>query len=165
MLEVLRAGRAFGGEALFDDVSLTVPAGAAVALVGPNGCGKSTFLRGVLGTDPFDEGTVLLDGDELDERDPADRVLHELRLRPAADRMPATLSSGQRRRLSLAACLVRPRRLLVLDEPEQRLDADGRAWLAGWLRAERASGVAVLFASHDAGLVDGVADRAVRIGR
>ena len=43
----------------------------------------------------------------------------------ARDQVPPTLSSGQRRRLALASCFVRPRRLLVLDEPEQRLDAGG----------------------------------------
>ena len=58
--------------------------------------------------------------------------------------LPPTLSSGQRRRLALASCFVRPRRLLVLDEPEQRLDVDGRAWLAEWLVAEKAAGTALL---------------------
>ena len=94
----------------------------------------------------------------------AARVLAELGLEPARDQLPATLSSGQRRRLALASCFVRPRRLLVLDEPEQRLDVGGREWLAERLRRERAEGVAVLLASHDQSLIDAVADARLVLG-
>ncbi|ANZ41334.1 ABC transporter ATP-binding protein [Lentzea guizhouensis] len=88
-------------------------------------------------------------------------VVDELGLTAVADQLPPTLSSGQRHRLGLAACFVRPRRLLVLDEPEQRLDAQGRMWLRERLKAEKAAGVAVVFASHDEELVLAVADRTV----
>lgn len=91
-------------------------------------------------------------------------MLAELGLEPARDQLPATLSSGQRRRLALASCFVRPRRLLVLDEPEQRLDVRGRAWLAQRLLREKATGTAVLMASHDTELIDAVADRRIEIG-
>jgi ABC-type multidrug transport system ATPase subunit len=97
--------------------------------------------------------------------DPVDRLLGDLGLDPARDQLPATLSSGQRRRLALASCFVRPRRLLVLDEPEQRLDTRGRAWLTERLRQEKADGTAVLLASHDPELVDAVADERIEIGR
>jgi len=97
-----------------------------------------------------------------DGGDPVDEVLAELGLDGARDQLPITLSSGQRRRLALASCLVRPRKVLILDEPEQRLDVAGRAWLTDRLRREKAAGTAVLMASHDAELVDAVAD--VRIG-
>ncbi|MER7167999.1 ABC transporter ATP-binding protein [Micromonospora sp. NPDC000207] len=96
--------------------------------------------------------------------DPVPEVLTELGLDRARDQLPATLSSGQRRRLALASCFVRPRRLLVLDEPEQRLDVRGRAWLADRLRAERDAGTAVLIASHDADLVDAVTDDRIELG-
>lgn len=91
-------------------------------------------------------------------------VMTELGLDPAGDQLPATLSSGQRRRLALASCFVRPRRLLVLDEPEQRLDVRGRAWLAERLLREKALGTAVLMASHDPDLYEKVADGRVEIG-
>lgn len=67
--------------------------------------------------------------------------------------LPSALSSGQRRRLLLAAAFVRPRELLVLDEPEQRLDTAMRAALAALLTAEAAAGHSVLLATHDPGLV------------
>ena len=93
-----------------------------------------------------------------------DAVLVELGLEAARDQLPVTLSSGQRRRLALASCFVRPRRLLLLDEPEQRLDAAGRQWLADRLRREKASGTAILLASHDGDLVDAVADHRIELG-
>jgi ABC-type multidrug transport system ATPase subunit len=93
-----------------------------------------------------------------------DEIISALALESARDQLPLTLSSGQRRRLALASCFVRPRRLLVLDEPEQRLDAAGREWLADKLRQEKRDGVAVLMASHDADLVDATADQRLAIG-
>jgi len=93
-----------------------------------------------------------------------DEVLAEVQLVPQSGQLPGTLSSGQRRRLALATAFVRPRRLLVLDEPEQRLDVEGVAWLAARLRAERARGLAVVFASHEPYLVTQVATRVVRVG-
>jgi len=91
-------------------------------------------------------------------------VVAELGLDPARDQLPATLSSGQRRRLALASCFVRPRKLLVLDEPEQRLDVRGREWLAAQLLRERKAGTAVLMASHDPELIEKVADLRIEIG-
>ena len=92
-----------------------------------------------------------------------DGILHEVQLVPQSGQLPATLSSGQRRRLALATAFVRPRTLLVLDEPEQRLDVEGVAWLAGRLAAERARGLAIVMASHEPSLVEAVATRVVRI--
>ncbi|MGJ7442129.1 ABC transporter ATP-binding protein [Aquipuribacter sp. MA13-6] len=99
--------------------------------------------------------------------DPAgvvDEVLAGTGLDAVADRLPATLSSGQRRRVLLAATAVRPCRLLVLDEPEQRLDDDGRHWLRHHLRAVAATGAAVLLASHEPGLAAAVGGREVAVG-
>lgn len=91
-------------------------------------------------------------------------VIVELGLDPARDQLPATLSTGQSRRLALASCFVRPHRLLVLDEPEQRLDVRGRSWLQNRLLRERAEGTAVLVASHDPGLIAAVADTRIELG-
>jgi ABC-2 type transport system ATP-binding protein len=100
--------------------------------------------------------------------DPAGEVaatLDELGLEGAADQLPITLSTGQRHRLALASCLVRARRLLVLDEPEQRLDTAGREWLGQRLRNEKAAGRAILMASHDQELIELISDLTIEIGR
>jgi ABC-2 type transport system ATP-binding protein len=91
-------------------------------------------------------------------------LLAEAGLARAADQLPVGLSSGQRRRLALATCFARPRILTLLDEPEQRLDRAGRSWLGTRLRAEKAAGRGVLFASHDRSLVRAVADRVLDLG-
>ncbi len=93
-----------------------------------------------------------------------DAVLDDVGLRHQAAQLPGTLSSGQRRWLALASAFVRPRRLLILDEPEQRLDAAGLAWLADRLNAEKADGLGVLLVSHDADLVEAVADWILDLG-
>lgn len=74
---------------------------------------------------------------------------------------PHTLSSGQRRRLLLAAALLRPADLLVLDEPEQRLDPQMRAALATRLRERVSEGLALLVVTHDPAFLTVVADRAL----
>jgi ABC-type multidrug transport system ATPase subunit len=89
------------------------------------------------------------------------RVLDSVGLTPAANHLPVNLSSGQRRRLALASAFVRPRRVLVLDEPEQHLDRDGRVWLAAAIEREKQEGVAVILVSHDPDLVAAVSDQIV----
>ena len=204
LLHVRGLVRRFGEVAVVDGVDLDVRAGTAVALTGRNGAGKSTVLRCVTGADVPTEGTVLLDGEPMDERSPeiraalavvmddmdffpdlsvvehldlfakahrvpeaeslVDEVLREVGLLGQSGQLPGTLSSGQRRRLALASAFVRPRRLLVLDEPEQRLDAAGLRWLAGRIQREKAEGLGVLLASHAPELVEAVADEIVDLG-
>jgi len=91
----------------------------------------------------------------------ADRALRECRLDDHRDALPPSLSSGQQQALHLAAVLVRPRRLMVLDEPEQRLDPAARRWLAGLLQEEKAAGAALLVATHHAELAAAVADHVI----
>ncbi len=81
-----------------------------------------------------------------------------------AGALPSQLSSGQRRRLALAGVLVRPARLLVLDEPERRLDTAMRRSLAGRLAALVDTGAAVLFASHDPAFIGTLADSVLVVG-
>jgi ABC-type multidrug transport system ATPase subunit len=91
-------------------------------------------------------------------------LLAEAGLAEVAGQLPVGLSSGQRRRLALATCFARPRDLVLLDEPEQRLDRAGRRWLTARLTAEKEAGRGILFASHDRGLVRTVADRIIDLG-
>jgi ABC-type multidrug transport system ATPase subunit len=93
----------------------------------------------------------------------ADRVVadevDEFGLTERAHALPSALSSGQRRRLALAAAFVRPARLMVLDEPERRLDAQMRRQLAARIAADVAEGLTVVFASHDAEFLSTLARR------
>ena len=93
-----------------------------------------------------------------------DAILGEVLLVPQSGQLPGTLSSGQRRRLALATAFVRPRKVLVLDEPEQRLDVEGVEWLAARLKDERDHGLAIIMASHDPTLVKTVATKTIHVG-
>lgn len=75
------------------------------------------------------------------------------------ENMPDELSSGQRRRLLLASALIRPATLLVLDEPEQRLDVRMRRELAIRLNAATDHGSTLLLITHDPLLLTEVADQ------
>ena len=87
--------------------------------------------------------------------DPAVRsVLTGLELdRLGLDAPVAPMSGGERRRVALAAQLIRPLDLLVLDEPTNHLDVEGVAWLAEYVRA-RAGGLVVV--THDRWFLDEV---------
>lgn len=60
ILDVNKLAKNFGYEQLFEDVSFTLNEGESVAIVGPNGCGKSTILKIIAGLETADKGTVNL---------------------------------------------------------------------------------------------------------
>lgn len=78
-----------------------------------------------------------------------------------AEHLPGELSSGQRRKLLLAATLIRPAELMILDEPEQRLDLKIRHKLYRRLAAVRASGTALLAVTHDPLMLRSCLDQAL----
>lgn len=99
----------------------------------------------------------------VDADSEVDAVIRDVNLEGVVHQLPPTLSSGQKHRLGLASCFVRPRRLLLLDEPEQRLDTAGREWLKSRLLEEKRGGTALLFSSHDPVLVAEVADQVIAL--
>ncbi|WP_344970932.1 heme ABC exporter ATP-binding protein CcmA [Streptosporangium fragile] len=84
-------------------------------------------------------------------------------LRKRADASPLALSTGQRQRLSLAAALLRPSRLLLLDEPERGLDKAFRERLGTILSEYASTGGTVVMATHDHRLVETTRARQVTL--
>lgn len=99
-----------------------------------------------------------------DAQHAVERELEYFDLVAARDALPDSLSSGQRRRLILAAALIRPASLLVLDEPEQRLDPVMRNRLGNRLRSIAEEGPAIVLVTHDGALLQRAADRCLLIG-
>lgn len=56
-----------------DDISFTVHDKEFMVIVGPSGCGKSTLLRMIAGLEEITEGTLTIDGQRMNERDPSNR--------------------------------------------------------------------------------------------
>jgi len=70
VIELRDVKKSFGPVEVLKGVNLKVYAGQVTALVGDNGAGKSTLIKGLSGVQPYDSGTVLFDGQEVDIHDP-----------------------------------------------------------------------------------------------
>ena len=96
--------------------------------------------------------------------DVADTIMAALGIGDFRNRFVNELSSGQTQLLSLATALVRPFDVLILDEPEQRLDATRRALVVSLVRTEIDRGATVVIASHSPDMVEAIADQHVYLG-
>jgi ABC-type branched-subunit amino acid transport system ATPase component len=74
MLALEGVSKNFGGLAVVQDLSFTVPAGTRAALIGPNGAGKTTVFNLISGAFPVDAGRILLDGHDITRVRSRDRV-------------------------------------------------------------------------------------------
>jgi ABC-type multidrug transport system ATPase subunit len=90
--------------------------------------------------------------------DLARHVVAELGLTALRQRFPHELSSGQTQLLGIALVLARPFEVLILDEPEQRLDPEHVETVIRVLGARRDEGATVVVATHSQILADGLAD-------
>lgn len=169
-----------GGRLLFEGLSLTLAAGEAAVIAGPNGVGKSSLMRIAARLLPAAAGTVERGGalalaDEraaLDERLTLAQALGFWARLDGVDAAPGMeamgishlgrvpvrmLSTGQRKRAVLARVVASGAPLWLLDEPANGLDGDGQERLAAAMAAHRRAGGAVLAASHQPlGLEDAV---------
>lgn len=167
-----------GGVPVLDGVSFRVCAGQALILRGPNGIGKTTLLRTLVGLQPAAAGTLSLPAEAMAYAGHADglkatlsvmenlrfwadvyggrvtgEMLHSMALTPLVARAAQTLSAGQKRRLGLARLLVTGRPVWVMDEPTVSLDAASVALFVAVLRAHLGQGGLAVIATHiDLGL-------------
>ncbi|MBR9762605.1 MAG: ABC-F family ATP-binding cassette domain-containing protein [Rhodobacteraceae bacterium] len=170
LLQLSQISLTFGGDPVFDDLSLSVQPGDRVALVGRNGSGKSTLMKVMAGLVEADRGEVVLSpgttvgymeqepdmsgfatlGDFATSRlDPAEHYKVEiagegLKFDPA--RPVDTASGGERRRAALAKLMAEAPELMLLDEPTNHLDIEAIAWLETELSQTRTAYVLI---SHD----------------
>jgi daunorubicin resistance ABC transporter ATP-binding subunit len=96
-------------------------------------------------------------------RDRAAQLIERFDAREFADRLVKTLSGGERRRIDLAAGLIQPPRLLVLDEPTTGLDPRSRQVVWGTIRELVADGVTLLLTTQYLDEADALADQVVLI--
>jgi spermidine/putrescine ABC transporter ATP-binding subunit len=72
-LKATQVSKSFGGPPVVDNVSLEVPRGEFFALLGPSGCGKTTLLRMIAGFETPDSGTIIIDGEAMNNVPPHQR--------------------------------------------------------------------------------------------
>src|SRR6056297_27 len=170
LLQLSDISLTFGGDPIFDKVSLVVQPGDRVALVGRNGSGKSTLMKvmaglvepdagdrivppgasvGYMDQHPDMSGFTTLGEFAASELDPGetyrvDMAAEGLKFKP--DTPVATASGGERRRAALAKLMAEAPDLMLLDEPTNHLDIEAIAWLEAELKQTRAAFVLI---SHD----------------
>ncbi|MEV6381569.1 ABC transporter ATP-binding protein [Streptomyces sp. NPDC051773] len=180
-----------GGQVAVDHLELTVPGGSVFGFLGPNGSGKTTTIRMLMGLIEPTSGTAevlgrpmprsartvlphvgaLIEGPALygflsgrdnllryDSADPtADPRTRRTRVAAALDRVGLAAAAGKKakayslgmkQRLGLAAALLQPRRLLVLDEPTNGLDPQGMREIRTLVRELASDGTTVFLSSH-----------------
>ena len=186
MLHDLSKG--FEGRTLFEHFNLHLRAGDRVAIIGPNGVGKSTLLNIIAGKLPADHGTVDF-GSNVDlgyydqqqaslhpEKDVMNEVWDDFpRLEPDRVRgvlalflltgddvfQPVgTLSGGERGRVALAKLMLKQDNLLLLDEPTNHLDMDSREVLEAALEDFEGT---LLTVSHDRYFINRVATKVIEM--
>ena len=155
-----------GGRLLFERLSFELGPGERLQVTGPNGSGKSSLIRlaaGLLGAErgrvQKSDAALADDNLALDRELPlkralgfwsasTDRPMDGLGLAPLADVPVRFLSSGQRKRATLARVAASNTPLWLLDEPLNALDGDGAARLSALIEEHLGRGGAVLAASH-----------------
>ena len=95
--------------------------------------------------------------------DQAEDLLAELGISALAHRFAHELSSGQRQLYGLTLVLARPSTVLILDEPEQRLDPDRLELVTRALERRKEAGATLVVASHSPALVDRIADERLEL--
>jgi ABC-2 type transport system ATP-binding protein len=183
--------KTFGDQNAVNGISLAVPRGSVFGFLGPNGSGKTTTIRMLLGLAEASSGEIkvldhsipkdlqqalpkvgaLVEGpafypymsgrNNLMRMDSADRfsdaktraqrvdaALERVGLTNAAKKKVHAYSLGMKQRLGLANALLKPRQLLVLDEPTNGLDPQGTREVRNLIRSLAAEGITIFLSSH-----------------
>ncbi len=184
VLEVRNLAVGYNGQSVISDLNFSLKKGERAFIIGPNGCGKSTFIKTLIGKLPPVSGTPTVGynvqvgyyDQENQNLTDANRVIDELwnaypqkkeneiRNTLAAFRFVgedvykkvAVLSGGERARLTLAKLILSHMNLLVLDEPTNHLDIDSKEALESALSEFDGT---ILAVSHDRYFIDKLATR------
>ncbi|WML50177.1 ABC-F family ATP-binding cassette domain-containing protein [Neobacillus sp. PS3-34] len=180
----------YDGDMVSENISFRVAKGDSIALVGPNGIGKSTLLKTIVEKLPALKGDVRYGSNlaigyydqEQAELTSNKRVLNELwdeyplksekEIRTVLGnflfsgddvlKIVSTLSGGEKARLALSKLMMQKANLLILDEPTNHLDLDSKEVLENALIDYPGT---ILFVSHDRYFINRIATRVLELSR
>jgi len=190
-IESAGLAKSFGGTAAVDGIDLRVPAGSVFGFLGPNGSGKTTTIRVLLGLinpsagswnllgEPMPDAYMRVlprvgalvegpafypwltgrqnlarydaagpDGQRSTRRTRISEALDRVGLTAAANKKFKAYSLGMKQRLGLALAMLRPRQLLILDEPTNGMDPQGTREIRHLIRELAKDGATIFLSSH-----------------
>ncbi|WP_086444162.1 ABC-F family ATP-binding cassette domain-containing protein [Candidatus Enterococcus lemimoniae] len=188
VLQVEDAAIGYDARILSEPVSLDIRRQEAIALVGPNGIGKSTLLKSIIGKIPFIKGNAMLGTNvQIGYYDQEQANLHGTKtvLAELWDEHPTTpekdirnilgsflfsgndvektiplLSGGEKARVALAKLSMDKENFLILDEPTNHLDIDNKEVLENALIDYEGT---LLFVSHDRYFINRIATKVIEL--
>ncbi|OPJ65755.1 ribosomal protection-like ABC-F family protein [Clostridium chromiireducens] len=184
---IKKLSKRFGEKILFDKIDLLIRNEESVALIGRNGCGKSTLINILLGIIKEDSGIALLgssinlgylpqniifkdENKTILECFREDIVITDGKAREylakymffgeMVFKKVGSLSGGERSKLKLAMLMYDEVNFLILDEPTNHLDIESREELEGLLKNFKGT---LLFVSHDRYFINNIANRSIEL--
>lgn len=187
VVSIKKLNKSYGEKVLLNDADLLIKNGEAIALIGANGCGKSTLIKILLGSELADEGTASLgasvklgylpqnitfedenktilecfrDSIAINEEKAREYLAKYLFYGERVFKKVGALSGGERSRLKLAILMYSEVNFLILDEPTNHLDIDSREELEEYLKEFKGT---LLLVSHDRYFINNIASRVVEL--
>ncbi len=170
MIKLENVSKSYNGNAVLENISLSIQKGERLALMAPSGQGKTTLVRLICKLEKPDLGTVTVEGkisavfqeDRLFEhlsvfdnvncicRNPeiTQNVLEGMLMWEDRNKLPRELSGGMARRVAIARALAFSHDILILDEPFKGLDEKTRSKVIDFIKKQEA-GKTVLLVTHD----------------
>lgn len=188
LLGIHSLSKSFGTQTLFNGISFNIVEGDRIGLIGPNGSGKTTFLKILVDKESADEGNLSrkknlrigyasqspefpplpleeLLVQEIPSIDPHEAltrsriILGKLQFTDSL-KLASELSGGWKKRLDIGRALIQEPDLLILDEPTNHLDLEGILWLEKFLLKENLTYITV---SHDRYFLDQVCSKIIEL--
>ena len=188
MISVRELYYSYGRNPIYSGANLFVGKGQKVGLVGANGSGKSTLFKLLLGEYEAETGKVEVSGNillvpqevkhdpDMEQAetirkylDPKNlhedyqmlRIISKLELAQfGLDHSPKELSGGQKTKLAIARALIQEPQILLMDEPTNFLDTEGKEWVMNFLGRYPNT---LMIVSHDLNLLDAKLDKVFEI--